>query len=171
MITWLANSDILDLTNSIKEKHHPHLDQARVSVCFNDSKPFKKDKFNWGTVTKFSAMAKTHQVNKYDFCICLSSEAWVGVLNNEQREALLDLHLSCCGVEHLPEIAIVNGKKTPIKDEFGRTVFSEEVKTDQEGNPVYKKLPLDIDVIQENVKRFGCWCKDFIDLKAVMNAS
>lgn len=169
MLVWRANEEVFNLLNQVKEKnHHPRLQQASVAVCFNDSPPFRKDKFNWGSVSKFSPLAKLWQGAKFDFCITLSSDAWITVLDNPQREALLDLHLTRCSVQRIPETVVENGKKKVIKDEWGRVRYTEEIKLSEDGEPIWIVEKLDLEVMQENVKRYGCWLDCFSEFKDVL---
>lgn len=161
---WQAGQDVLSLFNTVKEKHHhERLGMANIAVCFNDSKPFIKGRFNWGKVQKFSPLMKlwhpTH--GKYDFMIMLCADAWHSILNAYQKEALVDLHLTRCSVEYMPVTAVDDhGKKKVVKDEWGRIEYTNEMKFDDEGNPKWKVLPLDILVFTENVLRYGPWCED-----------
>ena len=94
-IVWKAPSNILDLLDQVKTKnHHPRLETARVTVALNDSKPFLKNRFNWGTVTKFSEFNKLWQDEPHDFCLNVCSDVWHDLLDTNQQEALIDLQLS-----------------------------------------------------------------------------
>lgn len=163
---WKASQDVLDLVHEVYEKHHAErLHGGLIGVCFDDSKPFVKNKLNLGKVTKFSPLAKLWQGTKLDFCISISMDLWHSVLTAEQREAYIDLQLSRCGVEYLPEEIEENGKKKVVKDEFGRVHYTNQVKLDDEGNPKWKILPLDLEVFASNVRRYGLWQSDLLDLK------
>lgn len=167
---WPAGNDVVNFLNMVKEKHHsPRLGEATIAVCFDDSKPFKKGKFNWGKATKFSPIAKLfqHRDQKYDFLVVLPVDSWHEVLTGEQREALIDLHLSRFQPEYLPNFIEENGKKKPVKDKWGRIEYSKEVKCDEEGNTIWKVEPIDIFVISDNVRRYGPWCEE---LKMVREA-
>jgi len=89
-------------------------------------------------------------------------------LSDYQKEALVDLRVCCCQVEYEPEVQEENGKKKPVKDKWGRTVYTNVIKLDDEGNPKWKAAPLDLHVIQDNIARYGCWCQDLIDLKSTI---
>lgn len=168
-LLWQADGQVVELLTKVKNLHHlPRLQQATISVCFDESKPFRKNVFNWGKVVKFSPITKLHQNSKVDFCICISSEVWQS-LNLQQREALLDLHLSCCSAEYVPQVNIVNGKKVVVKDEVGRTQYTDEFKEDVDGNIIWRKLPLTIEVMQDNIMRYGCWISEFYELKVTMS--
>lgn len=172
MNVWSANNEVFSLVDKIKNlHHHPRLQLATVAVEFNDGKPFIRDRFNWGKVSKFSASAKLWMPKdkRYDFLISLPGDGWNGVLNAEQREAWLDLHLACCSAEYKPMVVEENGKKKPVKDDFGRIQYSDEMRFDDMGNPKWKKLPLDLNTFQDNVQRYGCWSQDLLDFRSVLN--
>jgi len=167
-----AAPQVRQLLTQIKEKHHSHLDEALVAVEFVDSKPYVKDRLNLGRVTKFSKATQLWFPDnaKYDFLISLCADVWFGILNEQQREALLDLHLTRCQVEYEPNSVVVNGKKQVVKDEWGRVEYTDQVKTDDAGLPIWKVSRLDMAVVAESVKRYGIWFQDLLDLKNAMDS-
>ena len=96
-ITTKAPPPVVDLLNEVKESH-PQLELAKIAVCMADSKAFTQGKLNLGKTLKFSEFNKIWQATKYDFCITLCVDVWYQILNDAQREALLDLHLTRCDV-------------------------------------------------------------------------
>ena len=170
MIVWPASNEVLDIVLKVKEKyHHPRLQEANVALSFNDSKPFLNGRFNWGKTSKFAAAAKIWQAKKYDFQISLPADSWHSILNADQREAWIDLHLTRCQVDWVPVTVEENGKKKPVKDEWGRVQLTDEMKRDADGEPKWKLWPLDLEVFQGNVLRYGCWCEDLLDFQAVIH--
>lgn len=168
MTVWSADQSVFDLVEKVKTKHHlPRLADAGIAVTIKDAKAFVRNRFNWGTTTKFSPAAKVHLDKSYDFLITLASDAW-NILSGDQKEALIDLRVSCCQVEYEPEMIEENGKKKPVKDKWGRNVYTNIIKMDEEGNPKWKAVPLDLHIIQDNVGRYGCWCQDLVDLKSAI---
>lgn len=173
---WAADSSVVNLFNDIKNKSHlPRLEEAEIAVCFQDSKPFSKGRFNWGKVRRFQPVDKLwHSYDKkYDFLIILSSDAWNVILTSSQREALADLHLTRCSVDYEPvtEEVTVKGvvKKKILKDDWGRIEFTNEIKRDKEtGDPKWKIHPLDLPVFADNVSRYGLWCSDLADFGDVL---
>jgi hypothetical protein len=162
-IIWKAPSTILDQLNELKQKHHsPRLDAAEFVVAFNESKPFVKNRFNWGSLKRFSDFHKIWQGQKY--------EIWQSMLTPDQQLALLDLHLCRCAPEYVPESVIEGKKKKVIKDEWGRVKYTNELKYDDNGNPKWVVTPLDIEVFMENVSRYGLWCSKFCDLTTITDA-
>lgn len=170
MLIWQADNEVHGLVESVKNKYHlPRLQAASIAVVFSDAKPFIGDRFNWGKLQKFSPLAKLFQPKKYDFVLNLSGDAWLSILNGIQREAWVDLHVSRCWVEYEQVIIEENGKKRPAKDEWGRIQYTDQIKFDEDGEPRWKILPLDLSVYQDNVSRYGCWCADLSNLKEAIN--
>jgi hypothetical protein len=170
MVTvWQASNEVMQLVDEVKNKHHhDRIGAAKIAVCFADSKPFVKGRFNFGKVSKFSPLAKLWHANqgKYDFLSILCADAWHGLLNSSQREALVDLHLTRCSVDYEPKCDIdAKGKKHPVKDGWGRIQYSDEMKFDDEGNPKWIILPLDLHVLTDNVLRYGPWCEEILEFK------
>lgn len=170
--SWRAPAEVVDLLRIVKEKHHsPRLDMAAVAVCFDDGKPFLKNKLNLGKLTKFSAAAKLWQREKYDFCLCIPSDLWSNVFNTSAaREAYLDLHLTRCSMEYIPEMYDENNKKKKVVDEHGRIKYTAEPKYDDDGNPKWKIEPMDLEVFAKNVSRYGLWQDDLFVLHEAMNS-
>jgi len=164
-IIWKVPHNVFELLGQVKSTHHsPRLDAARITAAFTDSKPFTNNRFNWGSTKKFSDFNKVWQDQKYDFCILICSEVWHSILNAEQRESLVDLHMTRIEADLVPESVIENGKKNIVKDEYGRVKYTSEVKVDDEGNPKWKVAPLDLIVFTRNVRRYGLWCEELLDL-------
>jgi hypothetical protein len=159
---------VQDLARRLKEKNHsPRLDEASIAVCFEDSKPFKKDRFNWGTVKKFPPLGKAFPGERHDFVLIVPYAGWEMFTEN-QKMAWLDLLLETCQVEYVPETVVENKKKKPVIDEFGRKKYTSEIMRDKEGLPKWKKVPLDLPTYVSNVKRFGCWCPEIVEIKEVV---
>jgi len=155
---WKAPGPIFDLTTEVKERHHmPRLRDAKITVAMHDSKPFKNNRLNWGKTSKFSQFNKIWQGDVLDFCIVLCADVWHSVLDENQREALIDLHLTRCEVEYVPEL---NEDEKPVKDEFGRTSYTDEIKLDDEGKKKWQVVPLDLIVFSSNVRRYGLWIEE-----------
>ena len=157
MLIWKAAADVEAILNSVKTAHLPRLDEATVGLAFDDSKPFIQNKLNLGKVSKFSPLARLWQGLPHDFCLSIPFDLWQSVLKGKQREAYLDLQLTRCQVEYIPETIEENGKKKPIKDEWGRIQYTKEIKRDDSDNPKWKVVPLDVEIFAENVRRYGLW--------------
>lgn len=172
MNPWKAPTDIVSLVVDVQNKHHiPRLVDASIAVCIEDSKPFVQNKLNLGKVSKFSPLAKLWQGVPHDFCLSIPSDLWHSVLKGEQREAYLDLQLTRCQVEYIPETVEENGKKKPIKDEWGRIQYTQEIKRDDSGNPKWKVVSLDLEIFAENVRRYGLWHEGLMELQDAIVAS
>jgi len=164
-VTWKAPSNIAELLVEVKEQYHSELADASIVVTLTDSKPFVKNRFNWGTVKKFSQFNKLWFAQKHDLCIDVCSDVWHSILNDNQRSALLDLHLTRCSPEYEPEAVVENGKKKVIKDDYGCIKYTDSIKLDDEGNPKWIVAPIDLVVFTKNVRRFGLWCPELDDLR------
>lgn len=159
-----AGEDVMQLLDEVHRKHHARVLDARVAVLFKAVKPFSADgRFNFGQVKKFTPAAKIwhHPDHIYDFEITIPEDAWHVILTPHQREALIDLHLSRCSAEFVPQEVERNGKRKPDKDQWGRIKYTEEIKLNEEtGEPIWKVLPLDLMVFAENARRYGLWHED-----------
>jgi hypothetical protein len=164
---WIVSDDILQLIRKIQNKHHSsRLANASIAAVFEDSKPFVKNKINLGKVCKFTPFAKLWQTQKHDFCVVIPSELWVSVLNDEGREAYLDLQLTRCEVEYEPEL---DDDKKKVKDDWGRVKYTDKMKTDDEGTPKWKVVPLDLEVFTKNVRRYGPWLEELLELNKAID--
>ena len=163
---------VQQLLSEVRQKHHPHLDQALIGLAFADTKPYVRDCLNLGKVSKFTPAARIwmSKDQQYDFAITLSTDVWFDILNADQREPLIDLNLSRCQVEYEPETVQVNGRKQVVKNDHGLTQYTDEMKTDDEGRPVWRVAPLDIMVLADNVKRYGAWYTDLLELKEAVES-
>ena len=169
---WKASPEIYELLSIVKSKHHsPRLDGASVAICMDESKVFVKNKLNLGKLSKFSPLARLYQKDKYDFCLTIPLELWQSVLQGPQKEAYLDLQLTRCDMEYVPEIVEDNGKKKKVTDEWGRMAFTSEPKYDADGNIKWKIDPLDLEVFAKNVSRYGLWQDDLFKLHEAMAAA
>lgn len=164
-ITWKAPDTVVELLEKAKEQYHPELADASIVVTFTDSKPFVKNRFNWGSVKKFSSFNQLWFKQRHDLCIDICSDVWHSVLKEPQREALLDLQLTRCSPEYEPEVVVENGKKKVMKDEFGLVKYTSDIKLDDEGQPKWVVAPLDIIVFTKNVRRYGLWCPELDDFQ------
>lgn len=172
MLPWKAPTEIVSLVTEIQHKYHlPRLANSSIAVCIEDSKPFVHNKLNLGRVTKFSPLAKLWQGEPHDFCLSIPSDLWHSILKGEQREAYLDLQLTRCQVEYIPDTVEENGKKKPIKDEWGRIQYTQEIKLDDSGNPKWKVVPLDLEIFAENVRRYGLWHDGLMEFQDAIVAS
>lgn len=163
---WAADLEILELINKVKDKYHlPRLEGCSIAANLTDANPYRNGKFNWGKVQKISSALRIWQGDQYHFLLTFSDAAINEILKDKQREAAIDLLLNCCGVEFEPE---VDEKKKPLLDEYGRTIYTEVRKVDDDGEPKWKLESLDIYAFQLNVKRYGFWIHELDELKEAM---
>ena len=166
---WKAPANVLDIVFKVRDEFHlPRLEGASIAMCFTDTKAFRSNRFNWGKTQKFSQFSKIWQANKYDFCLILCADVWNGLLNDRQKEALVDLHLTRCEVDYIPEM---DERDRPVKDEWGRIQYTQEVKYDDAGQPKWRVLPLDLFVFTRNVSRYGLWCEEMDEFGKVASQS
>lgn len=165
--TWKAPQEVFDLLEEVKNQHHrERLANASIAICFDDNKPFVNNKLNLGKLSKFSATHKLFLKQPYDFFLIIPMDLWHSILKgNKERAAYLDLMLTRCSVDFIPEEIEENGKKRKAKDEWGRVQYTQIPKTDDSGNPKWKILPLDIEVFSENVRKYGLWCDQLVEFK------
>ena len=169
---WKAPNQIIDHLEEIRNKAHlPRLQDVPVAVALSDGKAFIKNRLNLGKVQKFSDFNKIWQKDSHDFCITLVMDVWESILNNNQRDALLDLHLTRIEPVYEPEIIIENGKKIIVKDDMGRTKMTENIKLDKDGNPKWNVLPIDLVVITRSIRRYGFWFDDLVELQKAVVAT
>ena len=158
--TWKAPNNVSEMLASVVSQWHlPRLEQAQIGIAFTDTKAYVGDKVNLGRVSKFSDFNKLWMSESLDFSLQICADVWHEILNPHQREAYLDLLLCCCQVDYVPETIVENGKKKTVKDDNGRTKYTNELKVDEDGHPKWKVGPLDIYAFTENVSRYGLWCE------------
>lgn len=164
-LVWKTPENIATVLEEVIAQHHtPRLNGARFAVAFSDTKPFIKNRFNWGKVMKFSEINRIWQIQPgFDFCVVICADVWHELLSIEQRPAYLDLQVSRCVAEYEPQMIIEGKKKKPVVDEWGRTQYTNVVKTDDEGRPKWKIEPLGLEVFAQNVHRYGLWMSEFVE--------
>jgi len=169
-MVWRAGQDVVDLADAVKQAHHlPRLDAAEIVVAFSDAKPFVKNRLNLGSVRKFSSSQKIWLAKECTFCITLIADVWHKILQDQNcRKAWIDLHLTRCEPVYIPETVEENGKKKVVKDDWGRVQYTTEIKLDDDGNPKWQIVGLDVGVFTQNVKRFGLWYEDLQEFGKVV---
>lgn len=176
---WPAAQEVITLMEQVKAKNHPLLVDAKVAVAFIDAKPFAKNRFNFGKASKFSSLNQLWQAKdqKYVYQILLPADGWYQVLAGVQLEAWLDLHLTRFHPEMIPDMDGFEQEDVPVddeapkgkfkkkvkpkKDKFGRIIYTNDVKLDEEsGEPIWRVDPLDLHIFAKNAARYGLWCED-----------
>lgn len=164
---WVAPETVNKMLDSVFDKHHAdRLGNLSIRLMFDESKPFTKNKMNLGKLLKVRDIDKPHMTRKIDYYVVTSSDLWHSVLNDHQREAFIDLHLSRLHPEYLPVTVIENKKKKVVKDEWGRIEYTTDLKLDAEGDPIWRVAPVDIYVCAINAEKFGLWLdgmEDFVN--------
>lgn len=155
---WSAPDTVKQMLESVYDKHHAErLANLKVAVMFDDSKPFLKNKMNLGKVVKVRDLDKPHMRSPLDFYIVACSDLWHSVLNDEQREAYIDLHLTRLVPEYIPVTVVVNKKKKTVKDQWGRVEYTTDLKLDANGETIWRVNPIDLYTSAANARKYGLW--------------
>lgn len=166
---WLADSNLNSKLENLIEKYHQQrivtpAGQCKIAIALTDSKAFVNDKINWGKIKKFNRFNKVWMHQDFDYCIVLSSDL-LSILKDNQKEAIIDLHLSRIHPQYEPNKVTEDGKKVIVKDEYGRIEYSDQIKLDKDGNPKWFVDSMDLQVFANNIKRFGFWCEDLVNFQ------
>lgn len=155
---WIAPDSVNLLLDKVFQKHHAdRLGDLKVSVSFDDSKPFVKNKMNLGKLVKVRDLDKLHMRDPLDFYIVACSDLWHSVLNDHQREAYIDLQLTRLAPEYQPVTVVENKKKKVVKDQWGRVEYTTDLKLDANGDPIWRVAPIDLYVCAKNAVKYGLW--------------
>ena len=170
MAVWPADSSVTGLLEQVRNQAHlPRLADVKVDVTLTDGPPFVKDRINLGKVTKVPECYRMRQKEPADFEITISGGVWGEMfVADKQRRALLDLHLTRIQPVFTPEIVVENKKRVIVKDEFGRVQYSQDVKLDKNGEPIWRIDPIDIKTIMQNIRRYGFWFDDLQECRSVV---
>lgn len=169
-LPWKAPKEVTDLMEEVKSKNHDErLATADVLVWFDESKPFVNNSLNLGKAIKLGPVHRVLDEDRHNFLITLPSDVWHNILVGKQREAWLDLHLTRFTPDYKPQTVIVNGRKRPVKDQWGRIEYTTEVRTDKNDNVIWKVLPLDLEVYTDNIGRYGLWLEGLTGLAAAIS--
>ena len=164
---WKASQEVHDLLDAVKTRNHlPRLQLATIVAEFKDGKPFPKNRFNWGSVSKFGS--KLWLSGDFTFRLTICAGVWHEVLNDVQRESYLDLLIQRCEPVYIPQTVEENGKKIVVKDDFGRIQYTDEIKYDDDGEPKWQIVPMDLIVMTKNVQRYGLWMENLIEFAKVV---
>jgi hypothetical protein len=132
---WQAPQDIRKQLKEIQEEHHEHLGSASVWVLCSDGKAIRDNQL---IATQSKKCTSTEKLSSgHDFKVVVMMETW-SKLTDIQRAIALDEALCRCGVKRVPRMVEVNGKKEVIKDDLGRTIYTEEIDYDKNNNPKWK---------------------------------
>ena len=149
---WQAPQDIRNRIRSIQDEHHPHLANASIWALVSDG-PGIRDNQLIATQTK--KCTQTEKLSSgHDFKIIIQVETW-DKLTDAQRKIALDEALCRCGVKRVPQTMEINGRKEAVKDDLGRTIYTDEVEYDKEGRPKWKVNPPDAGLFYALLVRHG----------------
>lgn len=135
MSLWQAPEEIRKLVEEIRDDNHHPIGSASFWVLVSDGKGLRDNRIQITQSRKCTSSEKL--ATGHDFKIIVVAETWAN-LTDAQRRTALDEALCRCGVQYVPEMVEVNGKKIPLKDEQGRIIYTNEIAYDREGNPRWK---------------------------------
>ncbi len=166
MSVWDAANDIVDMVKNIKLVSHPHLVNANIWVLMSDSKGIRDNKIIYTKVSKTTKTEKYKTNN--DFKIIIIGDSWTSA-TEVQRKIALDEALCHCGVKRVAMTMEVNGKKEVVKDDIGRTIYTEEIDTDSEGNPRWKTNSFDASLYYAMLQRHSNYSEEVSNVLAAAN--
>jgi len=154
---WEAPQEIRRTAEQIKDEHHPHLATAGLWVLCSDGKAIRNNQL---IVTQSKKCTKTEKLSTgRDFKIIVLTEAW-SILPDAARKIALDEALCRCGVRYVPQTVEVNGRKEVVKDELGRTIYTDEIEYDKEGVPKWRIHPPDAGLYYAMLGRHGQYSEE-----------
>lgn len=149
---WAAPDTIRKALTELRDEHHKQLGSAGFWVLCSDGRPIRQNRL---VVTQSKRCTKTEKLSSgYDFKIIVLMEAWAN-LPDVARTLALDEALCRCGVKHVPLMVEINGKKEVVKDDLGRTIFTDEIDVDREGEPRWCINPPDAALYLPLLQRHG----------------
>lgn len=154
---WQAPDDIRRQVEKIKDEYYPHLSQASMWVLCTDSRAVRDNRI---IATQSKKCTKTEKLSTgCDFKIIIMMETWAN-LPDDARQIALDEALARCGVKFVPAQVEVNGKQEVVKDEWGRTIYTDEIDYDKEGLPKWKVNQPDAGLYYTLLMRRGSYNED-----------
>lgn len=149
---WEAPNEIKETVKGIKEQYHEHLSLARIWVLATDANHVRD---NHIIVTKTAKCTRTEKLStNNDFKITIYMEAW-SHLTDTQRDVAIDEALCRCGVKYLPQTVEMNGKKQVVKDDLGRTIYTDDIAYEEDGTPKWKMIQPDATLFYDLISRHG----------------
>lgn len=91
-----VNQEVLDMAERLIERHHEHLQQARIGFLFRSEAPSSNGKATLGKAEKVNSKWTPLLQEELDFAIWLAADYWFDVLDPRQKRALLDHELCHC---------------------------------------------------------------------------
>ena len=90
-----AKPEMVKMCQKLIEKHHEHLDGAKIAIICKDKASKKQGKTILATASLPSKKIRPLLDDDYHFIICVALDAWE-VLEDKQRLALMDHELCHC---------------------------------------------------------------------------
>lgn len=154
---WEAPQEIRRMAEQIKDDSHPHLATAGLWVLCSDGKAVRNNQL---VVTQSKKCTKTEKLSTgRDFKIIVLTESW-SILPDAARQIALDEALCRCGVKYVPQTVEINGRKEVVKDELGRTVYTDQIEYDKEGVPKWRINPPDAGLYYAMLQRHGQYSEE-----------
>ena len=122
--------------------HHPHLEEARITLAYR--KDWKADKDGLRTLGKCKKVSAVEKLfHGFDFVIILNADVWLStMLTEKQRLAIMDHELCHAQVS---------------EDEDGNAL------TDHDGRPKWRCRKHDLEEFRDIVDRHGVYKQDILD--------
>ncbi|MFW5793999.1 MAG: putative metallopeptidase [Bacillota bacterium] len=166
------NHNIYSTLRDLIRTNHSHLVEANISIYFCDKNKLKSNQAVIADTSKSSSKLKAS--TNADFTITIYMNAWDS-LNPEQKIACLDHELCHCSVHYEPVKEAVGGGRGGrqrfkiVKDELGRTQYTNEIKRNEEGEPKWKLETHDLEEFRSIVDRHGIWDENIRSFKEALD--
>ena len=154
--------------------HHQILAEAKIIIYCSDKNKIKSNNIIIAEASRASAKMKA-SVNA-DFTVTIYAGPWSD-LTAEQKKACMDHELMHCGVHYEPVKEVVGRSRTGtprmkvVKDEHGRTQYTNEVKRTEDGIPKWKLIDHDLEDFYDIVHRYGLWNENLRSFKQAMDTA
>lgn len=166
------NSQPYKIMNTMIQKNHPHLQEAKIILYATDRNRLRAN--NVVVASASRAPAKLKASTDADFTITIHITPWSD-LNQAQQTACLDHELMHCGVHYEPVKEQVGktrqGKARTkiVRDEYGRVQYTNEIKRDDDGAPKWRMIPHDLEEFRDIVERHGLWDQSLQEFKKAID--
>jgi len=165
MSVWKAGREVVELVDKVREKYHPHLAEANIAVVLNDKTPVSGNKVCVGKMKRTSR--EDQLLHHHDFKLIVYAGPFAG-MSDKEKAALIDHELTHANVERIPRYEIgESGKRTKCRDEYGRVIYTDEVKIDDEsGKPKFVLKQHDVETFLDVIERHGLEnCPEVTDIR------
>jgi hypothetical protein len=167
-------SENYTLMNELVRAYHPVLAEAKIIIYCSDKNKIKSNAIIMAEASRASSKMKA-SVNA-DFTITIYVGPWSD-LTPIQKKACMDHELCHCGFQYEPVKEVVGRSRTGtprmkvVKDEHGRTQYTNDVKRDVDGIPKWKLIDHDLEDFYDIVHRYGLWNENLRSFKQAIDQS